>query len=91
MLDLSFSLCFIALFTKGYCLYIMACLREPLPFRLKVKPKCLGIADPFLTCERLQEEEINTSTPQSRLFQEIFKRLLGLFTLLPNLLHLSVL
>ena len=69
-----FNLCFpLLLFTKKILSIHNGLPQGTLPLCLKVKPKCLGIADPFLTCE--WKEEINTSLPQGRPFQEIFKRL----------------
>lgn len=71
------SHCFCSL--KGYCLYIMVCLRE---HSLSVKPKCLCLEKhpdlwpPLNSCKK---EDITTSSPRAWLFRRYLGRLITFY------------
>ena len=71
---------------KGYCLYIMACLREPLPLCLNAKPKCF-VQDPVHLWMATVRKKL-TPLPWGWPFQEIVARLMTFLLFLLTYSHL---
>ena len=75
-----FNLCFLLfLFTKGYCLYIMAWLGARCSSAWMLN-QCVFVEGDILTLSIwYRKEEINISPPQSWPFHEIFARLIAFY------------